>query len=104
MRFQGIFEGPANGTSVHGTEDEEEEDWFNQNLGQVGGFPCGSSGKEPACNAGNLGFIPRLGRSAGKRNGYPLQYFSLENFMDCIVHGVANSQIQLSDFHLLSFF
>ena len=31
--------------------------------------------------------------------GYPLQYFGLENSMDDIVHGVAKSQTQLSDFH-----
>ena len=31
--------------------------------------------------------------------GYPLQYSGLENSMDCIVHGLAKSQVQLSDFH-----
>ena len=35
--------------------------------------------------------------------GYPLQYFGLENSMDCIVHGVAKSQTRLSDFHVLDF-
>ena len=43
------------------------------------GFPCGSADKESACNAGDLGLIPGLGRSAGKRKGYPLQYSGLEN-------------------------
>ena len=43
------------------------------------GFPCGSAGKEPACNAGNLGLIPGLGRSPGERKSYPLQYSGLEN-------------------------
>ena len=43
--------------------------------------------------------IPGLGRSPGKGNSYPLQYSGLENFMDCIVHGVAKSRTQLSDFH-----
>ena len=38
------------------------------------GFPCGSAGKEPACNVGDLGLIPGLGRSPGERRGYPLQY------------------------------
>ena len=33
-----------------------------------------------------------LGRSPGERNGYPLQYYGLENSMGCIVHGVANRQ------------
>ena len=58
-----------------------------------------SAGKESACNAGDLGLIPGLGRSPGKGKGYPLQYSGLENFMDCIVHGVAKSQTRLSDFH-----
>ena len=63
------------------------------------GFPCGSAGKESACNLGDLGSIPGLGRSPGERNSYLLQYPGLENFMDCIVHGVANSPTPLSDFH-----
>ena len=73
-------------------------------------FPCGSAGKESACNVGDLGSIPGLGRSRGEGKGYPLQYsgvFSiqysgLENSMDCIAHGVAKSQTQLSDFHFTS--
>ena len=55
------------------------------------GFPCGSVGKESACNAGNLALIPGLGRSPGEGDSYPLQYSGLENSMDCIVHGVAKS-------------
>ena len=51
------------------------------------GFPCGSAGKEPACNVENLGSILGLGRSPPLH--YPLQYFGLENSMDCIAHGVA---------------
>ena len=61
-------------------------------------FSGGSAGKESACNAGDLGFIPGLGRSHGDGKGYPHQYFGLENSIDCIVHGVANSWTQLSDF------
>ena len=38
------------------------------------GFPGGSAGKESACNAGDLGLIPGLGRSPGEGRGYPLQY------------------------------
>ena len=45
------------------------------------------------------GLIPGLGRSHGEGKGYSLQYSGLENSMDCIVHGVAESQTQLSDFH-----
>ena len=46
------------------------------------GFPCGSAGKESACNAGDLGLIPGLGRSPGEGKGNPLQYSGLENSMD----------------------
>ena len=64
------------------------------------GFPGGSDNKETACNAGDAGSIPGLGRSPGEGNGYPLQYSGLENFMDCItVQGVAKSRTWLSDFH-----
>ena len=65
-------------------------------------FPCGSAGKESACNAGDLGSIPGLGRPPGEGKGYPLQYSGLENSKDCIVHGVAKSQTSLSDLHLTS--
>ena len=43
------------------------------------GFPCGSAGKESACNARDLGSIPGLGRSLGEEKGYPLQCSGLEN-------------------------
>ena len=68
------------------------------------GFPCGSAGKESACNVGDLGStqvalvvknlpastgdikdagsIPGLGRAPGERNGNPLQYSCLENLME----------------------
>ena len=57
-----------------------------------------------ACSTGDLGSIPRLGRSPGEGNGNPLQYSCLENPMDSgarwvKVHGVAKSQTWLSDFH-----
>ena len=55
------------------------------------GFPRGSAGKESACNAGDLGSIPGLGRYPGEGIGYPLQYSGLENSMNSIVHGVAKS-------------
>ena len=50
-------------------------------------FPGGSDGKESACDAGDLGLIPGLGKSPGEGKGYPLQYSGLENSMDCIVQG-----------------
>ena len=57
-------------------------------------IPGGSDGKESACNVGDLGSIPGLGRSPGEGNSYPLQYSGLENSMDrgawqAIVQGVA---------------
>ena len=60
-------------------------------------IPDGSDGKESACNPGDLGLIPGLGRSPGERNGDPLQYSFLENSMDrgswqVTVHGVTKSQ------------
>ena len=66
------------------------------------GFPCGSAGKESACSAGDLSSIPELGRSPGEGKGYSLQYSGLENSMDFIVHGVAKSQTQLSNFQFTS--
>ena len=60
------------------------------------GFPCGSAGEESTSNVGDLGSISGLGRSPGEGKGYPLQYSGLENS----VHGVTNSQTQLSDFTL----
>ena len=66
------------------------------------GFPGDSAGKDSACNVADLGLIPGLGRYPGEGNGYPLQYSGLENSMDCIVHGVAESQTQLRDFHSLA--
>ena len=51
---------------------------------KLSGVPGGSDGKESACNAGDLGLIPGLGRSPGEGKGYPL-----ENSMDWIVLGVA---------------
>ena len=50
------------------------------------GFPSGSAGKDSACNAGDLGSIPGLGRYPGEGKGYPLQYSCLENSMDGIAH------------------
>ena len=66
-------------------------------------YPVGSDGKESACNAGDLGLIPGLGRSPGGANGHLLQYSCLENPMDgaawqATVHGVAKSWTWLISF------
>ena len=61
------------------------------------GFPGGSEDKASACNTGDQGSIPGLGRSPGEGNGNPLQYSCLENPVDrgawrATVHGVTKSQ------------
>ena len=71
-------------------------------LREIWGFPCGSVGKESACNARDLGSIPGSGRSPGEGNGNPLQYPCLENPMDrgtwqATVPGVAKNQRRMSD-------
>ena len=63
------------------------------------GFPWGSACKESACNVGDLGLIPGLGRSLGEGKRYPLQCSGLENSMDCIDHGVTKSQTWLNNLH-----
>ena len=66
------------------------------------GFPGGSDGKESACNAGDMGSIPGLGRSPEEGKGYPLQYSDLQNSIDCIVHEVTKSRTRLRDFNTAS--
>ena len=66
------------------------------------GFPCGSAGKESACNAGDLSLIPGLGRSPGGGKHYPPLYCGLENSMDWIVHGITKSRTRKTDFHFLN--
>ena len=66
------------------------------------GFTSGSDSEESACNAEDLGSIPGLERSSGKGNGYLLQYPCLKHSLERgawwdIVHGITESQIQLSD-------
>ena len=66
------------------------------------GFPDSSVGKESACNAGDPGLTPGLGRFPGEGNGNPFQYSCLENSRDrgawwATAHGITKSQTQLSD-------
>ena len=66
------------------------------------GFPGGSDGKEAACNVGELGLIPGLGRSPGEGMGTHSSIFAWRICMDrgawrAAVHGVAKSRILLSD-------
>ena len=98
------------GSSVHGILQERILEWVGifptQGLSpglfmspaNIGGFFTTSSAslvaqliKESTCNVGDLGSIAGLGRSPGEGKGYPLQYYGLENCMDCIILGVAKS-------------
>ena len=61
-------------------------------------FPGGSDVKASACNVGDLGLIPVLGRSPGEGNGNPFKYSCPENPTDrrawqAIVHGVIESDM-----------
>ena len=61
------------------------------------GFPGGSDSKQSACNEGDPGLIPGLGRSPEEGNGNPLQYSCHENLMDrgawwATIHGVTKSR------------
>ena len=58
-------------------------------LQELVGFPDRSGGKESAGNAGDLGSIPRSGRSPGEGISCPLPYSGRENSTDCVVCGVA---------------
>ena len=62
--------------------------------GSLRGFLSGSDGKESACNGGDPGSIPRLGRSPGEGNGNPLQCSYLENPID---RGAWQAAVQESD-------
>ena len=61
------------------------------------GFPCGSAGKESACNAGDLGSIPGLGGSPGEGKGYPLQYSGLQNSMDYIYSLWGRNELDMTE-------
>ena len=66
------------------------------------GHPHSSNSKESACNAGDQGSFPGLGKSSGEGYGNPLQYSCLENPMDreawgATLHGVTKSQTRLSN-------
>jgi len=81
---------------IHGVAKSQTQlsDWTELNV--LGGFHGGLHSKEYACNAGDLGLIPRSGGSPGEGNGKPLQNSCLEKPMDrkawwAIVHGVTKS-------------
>ena len=90
--FFTLVTSPTRGSTQPGVEGSQTQHTFFNSSHD-------SDSKESACNAGDLGSIPELGKCPGEGKGYLLQYSGLEVSMDCIVHGVAKSQAQLSDFY-----
>ena len=85
-------------------EDEvESQVWkLSHGISSKMGFPGDSDNKESACNSGDQGSIPGLGRSPGEGKSNPFQYSCLENSMDlgawwASVHGVTKSETGLND-------
>ena len=73
------------GSTIHGIFQARVLEWVAIVVSAYWGFPCGSAGGESACNVGDLGSIPGLGRSPGEGKGYPLQYSGLGNSMECLL-------------------
>ena len=81
---------------------ESQKSWIQLSRRGILSSPGGSTGKESACNAGDLGSIPGLRRSPGEGNGNPLQDSCLENSMNrgawlATVHGVAKRHDQAAN-------
>ena len=70
---------------------EAEAKWFNEDLQDL---------LELTSKKDVLFIIGDWNAKGREGNGTPLQYSGLENSMDCVVHGVAESRTQLSDFSL----
>ena len=64
-----------------------------------GGFP---GGKESACNVGDVGSLPRSGRSPGEGDGNPFQYSCLENPMNRGAGGLQSMGLQRVGLNLLT--
>ena len=101
FRFPSCFLYPNSSGEPKGGRDQLKPG-FDLKQWEEKGFPGGSAGKESACNTGDPGSIPRLGRSLGEGNGNLLQYSSWRIPTDrgawqATVHGPTKSQTQLSD-------
>ena len=81
------------GYNLWGRKELDMTEWFHFLPFITESFFCGLAGKESAYYEGDLGSIHGLGGFLGEGRGYPLQYSGLENSMDCIVHGVAESDM-----------
>ena len=68
--------------------------WFATSRSYLGLSMVAQISKEFACNAGDPGLIPRLGKSPGEGNGYPFQYSCLENSVDRGAQWVQSTGLQ----------
>ena len=87
------------GSSVHGVLQARIPEWVA--ILFSGGFTRPRDQTGASCTAGDLGSVPRSGRSPGEGNGYPLQYSCLENPMDrgawrATIQGVSKSNVDCS--------
>ena len=100
IKYSNTWQIPKNVLKVTNHYENAKKKKKKISLHPLEGFPCGSDGKESACNAGDPGLIPGLERFPGEGKGHPL--------MDSIDHGVAKSGTRLSHvhfhFHLLEWF
>ena len=76
--------------------------WGRSTHSCIFGLPLWLSWQRIHLQCWTPGFDPWVGKIPWSKKGYPLQYSGLENSMDCIVHVVAKSQTQLSNFHFHS--
>ena len=83
-------------------EESEFEAKFGLLINYKLSFPGGSHGKESACNAGDLGSIPGLGKSPGEGSGYPLLHSCLENSTDREVWWATIPEVPMSQTRLSS--
>ena len=77
-----MFYPKLGGNAVKWQEHKTQKPELNPSSLPVRGFPCGSNGKQSACNVGDPGLIPGSGRSPGEGNGNSFQYSCLGNAMD----------------------
>ena len=80
--FESVLVGCMNLEPMMQSEMSQKEEDKYHILMYILGFPGGSKGKASACNVGDPGSIPELGRLPSEGNGNPLQYSCMENHMD----------------------
>ena len=84
MVLEKTLESPLDCKEIQPVNSKEKQCWIfiGRTYSEAEGFPDGSVGKEPTCNAEDSSLIPGLGRSPGEGKGNPLQSSGLENPME----------------------